>query len=356
MLDYIIIGLLIIVIILVIIAISKNVNEGKITERLGTLETTTVKELSSFQIDIMKTMNDNFNGLNDRMEKKLTQINDKVNERLDDNFAKTNRTFTNILERLSKIDEAQKKIDTLSTDIVSLQSILTDKKSRGIFGEINLKHILVSIFGEKNDKVYRLQYTFPNTTIADAVIFAPEPLGTVAIDSKFPLEHYQKMVDKNLPQVDRNIAEKEFKVDVRKHIDAIASKYIIPGVTSDQAIMFLPAEALFAEINAYHTDLIEYAHKRRVWICSPTTLISTFTIIEVLLKNMERDKYASIIHDELNKLGIEFGRYKERWDKLSRSIETVNKDIENIHVTTDKISKRFDSISKVELGDKKEIE
>ena len=343
-------------VILVIIAISKNVNEGKITERLGTLETTTVKELSSFQIDIMKTMNDNFNGLNDRMEKKLTQINDKVNERLDDNFAKTNRTFTNILERLSKIDEAQKKIDTLSTDIVSLQSILTDKKSRGIFGEINLKHILVSIFGEKNDNVYRLQYTFPNTTIADAVIFAPEPLGTVAIDSKFPLEHYQKMVDKNLPQVDRNIAEKEFKVDVKKHIDAIASKYIIPGVTSDQAIMFLPAEALFAEINAYHTDLIEYAHKRRVWICSPTTLISTFTIIEVLLKNMERDKYASIIHDELNKLGIEFGRYKERWDKLSRSIETVNKDIENIHVTTDKISKRFDSISKVELGDKKEIE
>ena len=356
MLDYIIIGLLIIVIILVIIAISKNVNEGKITERLGTLETTTVKELSSFQIDIMKTMNDNFNGLNDRIEKKLTQINDKVNERLDDNFAKTNRTFTNILERLSKIDEAQKKIDTLSTDIVSLQSILTDKKSRGIFGEINLKHILVSIFGEKNDKVYRLQYTFPNTTIADAVIFAPEPLGTVAIDSKFPLEHYQKMVDKNLPQVDRNIAEKEFKVDVKKHIDSIASKYIIPGVTSDQAIMFLPAEALFAEINAYHTDLIEYAHKRRVWICSPTTLISTFTIIEVLLKNMERDKYASIIHDELNKLGVEFGRYKERWDKLSRSIETVNKDIENIHVTTDKISKRFDSISKVELGDKKEIE
>ena len=356
MLDYIIIGLLIIVIILVIIAISKNVNEGKITERLGTLETTTVKELSSFQIDIMKTMNDNFNGLNDRIEKKLTQINDKVNERLDDNFAKTNRTFTNILERLSKIDEAQKKIDTLSTDIVSLQSILTDKKSRGIFGEINLKHILVSIFGEKNDNVYRLQYTFPNTAIADAVIFAPEPLGTVAIDSKFPLEHYQKMVDKNLPQVDRNIAEKEFKVDVKKHIDAIASKYIIPGVTSDQAIMFLPAEALFAEINAYHTDLIEYAHKRRVWICSPTTLISTFTIIEVLLKNMERDKYASIIHDELNKLGIEFGRYKERWDKLSRSIETVNKDIENIHVTTDKISKRFDSISKVELGDKKEIE
>ncbi len=356
MINYVIIGLLIIVIILVIIAIIKNVNEGKITERIGNLETNTVKELANFQIDIMKTMTDNFNGLNERIENKLTQINSKVNERLDDNFAKTNKTFTNILERLSKIDEAQKKIDTLSTDIVSLQSILTDKKSRGIFGEINLKHILVSIFGERNDKVYRLQYTFPNSTIADAVIFAPEPLGTVAIDSKFPLEHYQKMVDKNLSQLDRNVAEKEFKADVKKHIDAISSKYIIPGITSDQAIMFLPAEALFAEINAYHSDLIEYAHKKRVWICSPTTLISTFTIIEVLLKNMERDKYASIIHEELNKLGVEFARYRERWDKLSRSIETVNKDIENINVTTDKISKRFDSISKVEIEDRQKIE
>lgn len=355
MLDYIIIGLLVIVIILVIIAISKNLNEGKITERLGNLETNTVKELSSFQIDIMKTMNENFNGLNERMEKKLGQINDKVNERLDDNFAKTNKTFTNILERLSRIDEAQKKIDTLSTDIVSLQSILTDKKSRGIFGEINLKHILVSIFGERNDNVYRLQYSFPNNTIADAVIFAPEPLGTVAIDSKFPLEHYQKMVDKNLPQIDRNIAEKEFKVDVKKHIDAISNKYIIPGVTSDQAIMFLPAEALFAEVNAYHSDLVEYAHKKRVWICSPTTLISTFTIIEVLLKNMERDKYAKVIHNELLLLDTEFKRYKDRWDKLYRSIETVSRDVKDIYTTTDKITKRFNSINQVEM-DNKEIE
>ena len=154
-------------------------------------------------------------------------MNDKISERLDDNFNKTNKTFTSVLERLSKIDEAQKKIDNLSTDIVSLQSILTDKKSRGIFGEINLKHILVSIFGDKNDKVYRLQYSFDNNTIADAVIFAPEPLGTVAIDSKFPLENYQIMVDKNRGQAERTLAEKQFKVDVKKHIDAIASKYII---------------------------------------------------------------------------------------------------------------------------------
>ena len=195
-----------------------------------------------------------------------------------------------------------------------------------------------------------------NGSIADAVVYAPNPIGTICIDSKFPLEHYEIMTDRNLPKTERDEALKAFKVDVKKHIDAISSKYIIPGITSDQAIMFLPAEALFAEINAYHSDLVEYAHRKRVWICSPTTLISTFTVIEVLLKNMERDKYTSIIHDELNKLGVEFSRYKDRWDKLSRSIETVNKDIESIHVTTDKITKRFDSISRVEIKNNNEIE
>ncbi len=347
--DYIIIGLLVIILILVIISIVKGVNESNITERLGKLENTTVKELSDFRYDLSRNMNDDFERLNIKMENKLNMINDRVNERLDESFNKTNKTFTSVLERLTKIDEAQKKIDNLSTDIVSLQSILTDKKSRGIFGEINLKHILVSIFGEKNDNVYKLQYTFGNNTIADAVIFAPEPLGTVAIDSKFPLENYQIMVDRNKNQVERTTAEKQFKIDVKKHIDAISDKYIIPGVTSNQAIMFLPAEAIFSEINAYHSDLVEYAYKRHVWITSPTTLISTFTVIQVLLKNIERDKYTSIIHEELNKLGIEFSRYKERWDKLSRSIETVNKDVESIHVTTDKISKRFESISSVDI-------
>lgn len=351
--DYIIIGLLILIVILVIISILKNINESKITDRLGKLETSTIKELGDFQTNIVRHMNDDFNGLNERIDARLRHMDDKVNERLDENFEKTNKTFSSVLERLSKIDEAQKKIDGLSTDIISLQGILTDKKSRGIFGEVNLKHILSSVFGEKNDRIYQLQHPFENGTIVDAVIYAPEPLGVVGIDSKFPLENYQKMVDKNLSKTERDLAEKQFKLDVKKHIDAISNKYIIPGVTSNQAIMFLPAEALFAEINAYHTDLVEYSYKKNVWITSPTTLISTLTVIQMLLKNMERDKYASIIHEELNKLGLEFTRYKERWDKLSRSIETVNKDVENIHITTDKISKRFESINQVNIEEEK---
>ena len=153
MLDYIIIGLLIIIIILIIILLLKGNNN--LIEKLGNVETTTVKELSNFRTDLSKSLTEDFDKLEDKVEKRLIYINDKVNERLDENFNKTNKTFTNVLERLSKIDEAQKKIDNLSSDIISLQGILTDKKTRGIFGEVNLKHILVSVFGEKNDKIYK---------------------------------------------------------------------------------------------------------------------------------------------------------------------------------------------------------
>jgi len=351
--EYIIIVLLVINLILGIISIFKNINEANITERLGKLELSINKEIGEFKTDLNRNMNDDFTKLNEQVEKRLIQINEKVNERLDQNFEKTNKTFMNVLERLSKIDEAQKKIETLSTDIVSLQSILTDKKTRGIFGEVNLKHILTSVFGEKNDNVFRLQYTLSNGTIADSVVFAPNPLGTICIDSKFPLENYQMMTDKKTPTSQRELYEKAFKQDMKKHIDAISSKYIIQGETADQAILFLPAEAIFAEINAYHPDIINYAYKKKVWITSPTTLISTLTVIQMIIKNMERDKYTSIIHEELNKLGLEFSRYKERWDKLARSIQTVNKDVENVSITTDKISKKFETISSVDI---KELE
>lgn len=352
--DYIIIGLLIVNLILLVISLMKNINEREITTRLQTLEINTMKELQSFKDDLNKSLHNDFEHLNEQVEKRLLAVNEQVNLRLDQNFEKTNKTFTNVIERLSKIDEAQKKIDILSSDIISLQSILTDKKTRGIYGEVHLKHLMSNIFGEKNDTIYRLQYPLPNGTIVDCILFAPSPLGTIGIDSKFPLEHYQKMVDRKLSKEERLIAEKQFKLDVKKHIDAIADKYIIEGVTSDQAIMFLPAEAIFAEINAYHQDLVDYAYRRRVFITSPTTLISTLTVIQMIIKNMEKDKYTSIIHEELNKLGLEFARYKERWDKLSKSIQTVNKDVENVSITTDKISKKFTSINQVDIKALKE--
>lgn len=351
--EYVILGLLIVVIILVICLLFKKNNNNDTIERMGKLETTVVRELGDYSININKSLNQEFTDLNERLDNRIRLLNDKVNSRLDENFEKTNKTFTSVLERLSKIDEAQKKIDGLSNDIVSLQGILTDKKTRGIFGEVNLHQILSSVFGE-NNKVYKMQYPLENGTIVDCMLFTPEPLGMIGIDSKFPLENYRQMVDKNNSKEMRSQAEKLFKADMKKHIDAISSKYIIPGVTTDQAILFLPAEAIFAEVNAYHSDIIEYAYKKRVWITSPTTLISTLSTIQVMIKNLERDKYASIIHQELKLLDEEFKRYKDRWDKLSRSIDTVSKDVKEIHTTTEKITKRFNSINQVEMSDNDE--
>lgn len=347
--EYVVIGLLIVSIVLNVILLVKK-SDNDTVERLGKLETDLTKELGEFKYNFSRTVNEDFSKLNETIINRLNNINDKVNERLDVNFEKTNKTFTNILERLSKIDEAQKKIDSLSGEIVSLQSVLTDKKTRGIFGETNLNYILDSVFG-KNDKIYQTQYSLGNGFISDAILFAPEPLGTICIDSKFPLENYRKMVDKSLSNSEREVATKLFKSDVKKHIDAIRQKYIVPGVTSGEAIMFLPAEAIFAEINAYHPDLVKYSYQSKVWITSPTTLMSTLTIISMILKNMERDKYAQVIHTELNKLGIEFDRYKDRWDKLSRSIDTVSKDVKDIHTTTEKITKRFDAINSVNVSE-----
>ncbi|MDD4705960.1 MAG: DNA recombination protein RmuC [Bacilli bacterium] len=346
--EYIVVGLLVIIMILLIVLLVRRSNNEEITLRLGKFETDLTKELGEFKFNFSKSLQSDFKELNETIERRLNYINEKVNERLDANFEKTNKTFTSILERITKIDEAQKKIDSLSGDIIALQSVLTDKKTRGIFGETNLNYILDSIFG-KNDKIYQTQYMLSNKTVVDAILFAPSPLGTIAIDSKFPLENYQIMTNTKLDKMIRDEAKKLFKSDVKKHIDAIKNKYIIAGETAGEAIMFLPAEAIFAEINAYHSDLIEYSYKSKVWITSPTTLMSTLTIIGMILKNMERDKYAKIIHEELNKLALEFDRYKFRWDKLSRSINAVSKEAEEINITTDKITKRFASINNVNL-------
>ncbi len=344
-------SLLLNIILLIKSKTKKNTKENlDLLERLGKFEVSITKEFGDFKNELSKDILSHFDKVNNKLEVKLNEINNKVNMRIDENFEKTNKTFINVLERLSKIDEAQKKIDNLSVDIISLENILTDKKTRGIFGEVNLYNILKNIFGEKNDLIYKMQYKLSNGYIADSVIFAPSPLNTLAIDSKFPLENYRIMVDKTKGDTERSFATKQFKLDVKKHIDDISYKYIIEGETSDQAMMFIPAEAIFAEINAYHPDLVEYAYKKRVWLTSPTTLISTLTMIMMIIQNIERDKYTSIIHEELNKLGIEFGRFKERFDKLSKSILTVNKDVEAFSITTDKIKKKFDSISSAKIN------
>ena len=347
--EYVLLALLVVVLFLLLLLFLKGNNSGDTTERLGRFETNVTKEIGEFKVDFSNNLRKDFDKLNENVERRLLEIHDRVNQRLDENFEKTNKTFQNVLERLSKIDEAQKKIDGLSTEIVSLQSVLTDKKTRGIFGEVNLNYILSSVFGENNEKIYHTQYKLSNGSIADAVLFAPSPLGTICIDSKFPLENYERMTNRELSKEVRDMAFKNFKLDVKKHIDAIHDKYIIRGETANEAILFLPAEAIFAEINAYHNDLLHYAYQKKVWITSPTTLMSTLTTIHMIIKNMERDKYAKVIHEELTRLGIEFDRYRVRWNALSSHIETVHKDVKELNITTDKITKRFDSINNADV-------
>ncbi len=331
---------------------SMNNNIQKLSVRLNENNTALTGVMTENNQNLTKNINENFEKLSQKIENRLDVMNMKVEERLSKGFEETTKTFGNVLERLSKIDEAQKKIEALSSNVVSLQDILTDKKSRGIFGEIQLYQILSSVFGEKNDKLYQKQYKLSNGTIVDSIIFTPEPLGNIAVDSKFPLENYRKMYNNELSQIERENARKDFVSDLKKHIDAISSKYIIKNETSEQAILFLPAEAIFAEINAYHTDIIEYAYKKNVRIASPTTLISVLTVIQVMMTNLERDKYANIIQQELEKLNVEFTRYRTRWDNLQKDIEKVSKDVKEINTTSNKISKRFTEISNAKFEEK----
>lgn len=320
------------------LAFEQNKGTQDVIQRFMDFQHVITKQLVSMNEKITKDM-----------QVKLDEISDRVRENLDQGFKKTNETFTSVIERLAKIDEAQKKIESLSNNVVSLQDILTDKKSRGIFGEVQLNQILNSVFGEKNDKIYKLQHKLSNGAICDSILFLPEPTGNIVVDSKFPLENFRRMFDMAFTEIERREYSKDFKNNLKKHIDDIANKYILTGETTDQAILFLPAEAIFAEIYAYHADIIDYAQSRKVWLTSPTTFMAMITTIQVVIQNIERSKYTSIIHQELNKLADEFGRYRKRWDNLAAHIETVSKDVKEIHVTTEKITGRFGQISSVQI-------
>ena len=289
--------------------------------------------------------------LSKTVDGRLELICGKVNERLDEGFKKTNETFVSVMTRLATIDEAQKKIDGLTTNMVSLQELLGDKRSRGAFGEVQLEALVRNIMPPQS---YEMQYSLPNGTRADCVLKLPEPTGMVAVDSKFPLENYHRMFGAESP-TERLVAEKQFKADIKKHVDDIAGKYIIPEVTSDGAVMFIPAEAVFAEIHAHHPEVVDYAMQRRVWIVSPTTLMAVLNTARAVMKDVETRKQVHIIKDELGKLGKEFGRFDERMKKLADHIRQAHEDAQEVRTTSQKISKRFTSIEQVDLIQSNEL-
>jgi len=279
-------------------------------------------------------------------ERRLGEISGKVEERLDKGFEKTTSVFADVLKRLALIDKAQEKIAELSGNVVSLQEVLSDKRSRGAFGEVQLSALISNMMPQNS---YSLQHTFANGVRADCVLFLPEPTGTVCIDSKFPLESFQRMTDLALGDADRKTAEQQFRQDIKKHIKDIASKYIIPGETSDGAMMFIPAEAVFAEIHGHYPDLVEEAQRARVWLASPTTMMAVLTTARAVLKDAATRKQVHIIQEHLAMLSQDFGRFQQRMDKLATHIDQANRDVLDVNKSAKKITSRFTKIEKVEL-------
>lgn len=284
--------------------------------------------------------------LTDLTDQRLKEINAQVEKRLAEGFEKTTATFQDVIKRLALIDQAQQKITELSGNVISLQQVLADKRTRGAFGEVQLNGLVQNVMPEQN---YKFQYTLPNNTRVDCAIFLPNPTGTICIDAKFPLENYQKMMDIHLSESEKTLASRQFKLDIKKHITDISDKYIIPGETSDGAIMFIPAEAVFAEIHGHHPDLVQQAQQAKVWICSPTTLMAILTTASAAIKDDATRKQIHIIQQHLVDLGKDFDRFQIRMGKLAKHIEQAHQDVGDVHTSAKKITSRFEKIENVEL-------
>ncbi|MDX2370300.1 MAG: DNA recombination protein RmuC, partial [Colwellia sp.] len=307
------------------------------------------EELSKSLIQSSEQMTKRIDVLTQATDKRLQEISGQVEKRLAEGFEKTTKTFSDILQRLALIDDAQKKITELSTNVVSLQEVLNDKRSRGAFGEVQLSSLIRNVLPEQS---FKLQHTLSNGKIADCVLFLPQPTGNVVVDAKFPLENYRKMMDFEQGESDRKIAQRQFKIDIKKHINDISSKYLINNETADGAIMFIPAEAIFAEIHGHQSDLVDFANKKRVWLASPTTLMAILTTARSVLKDEATRKQIHIIQAHLSDLAQDFNRFKGRFASLAKHIDQAAVDVKQIHTSADKISSRFEKIEQVELQEK----
>lgn len=331
--------ILLIVLIIVLLINKSNKNDDEIKASLN-------RDLINFS----KILNDNFHNLSESTNNKLNVLEDRLSKNLTDSYKTSNEYFNQINERMVRIDEAQKGLNDLSNNINSLQSVLTDKKNRGTFGEIELYSLLETAFGTNSDRWAR-QYTLSNGLKADAVIFGGESLGNIVVDSKFPLENYRRMYDDNLSKIEKEKARTSFKQDVLKHIKDIKEKYIIQGETSEMAYMFLPAEAIFAEIYANFDEIVDKSYESKVYIVSPTTLMAYITAIRSIYLGQKKDEKAKEIAQLLNELSIEFNRLKDRQESLQRDVEKIIPDFEAVFTTSNKIIKKFGKLNSGEIDD-----
>ncbi len=281
------------------------------------------------------------------LNERLDQVGHRVGTSIEESSAKTAETLGHLATRLAVIDEAQKNITELSGQVVGLQDILANRQARGAFGEVQLQDIVTSALPPS---AYAFQATLKSNARADCLIHLPNPPGSIAIDAKFPLDAYHALRNAK-DDGERTAAQRQFRTDLLKHVVAIAEKYIVPGETAESALMFLPSEAVYAELHANFPDVVTKSYQARVWIVSPTTLMATLNTVRAVLKDVEMRKQAGVIQKYVGLLLQDVGRLGDRVGNLEKHFQSAEKDIREIRTSADAITKRGEKIHDVELGE-----
>lgn len=328
-------------------------NQQELLSKLESLKVEVAKELEILNSQTKGEIKDQLNTFKETISTKvqtdISSINDRVENRLKEGFKSTSELFDVISNRLVAIDHTQKNIEKLSGHVDDLSKLLSDKKLRGMYGEVQLYHILDNVFGENNKDLYEKQKKLSNQTIVDALIYGPDGLGHIPIDSKFSLENYVLMNNPEASKDEQNQAARDFKINIKKHIDDISNKYIITPETANQAIMFIPSEAVFSEVQSKHLDLIEYAQKKHVWITSPTTLVYMLSLMMVLNSNASREKNALRMLQELQAIYDDFKRFFDRFSELQKILTRLNEATSTLDITVGKINRKVYMIENSEF-------
>ena len=293
------------------------------------------------QEEVKRTMND-----------RLDKVSVRLGESLEKSSEKTGESLEKLKERLAVIDEAQKNITDLSGQMVGLQEILSNKQARGAFGEIQLNDLVSSILPSS---AYEFQATMENGKRADCLINLPKPPGSIVVDAKFPLESYHRLHNAE-NEADFKKAQSLFKADMLKHVKDIADKYIINGVTAESALMFLPSEAVYAELHNSFSDVVEKSYRAKVWIVSPTTLMATLNTIRAVLKDARMREQASIIQKHVTTLIDDVQRLDDRVANLRKHFGQAEKDIDLISTSSRKITSKVDTIEKIQMEEEDPVD
>ncbi len=283
--------------------------------------------------------------LSAKLEERLTHLQDRVGQTLQSNAELSGQSLTELRERLAVIDAAQSKIVELSGQMVDLQNVLSNKQARGAFGEVQLQDIVQSSLPAQS---FEFQAPLGGKRV-DCLLRLPNPPGAIAIDAKFPLESYRALREAR-DDAAITLARREFSTAIKAHVKAIAEKYIVPGETADSALMFLPSEAVYAELHASFPELVDGAGKARVWIVSPTTLMATLTTIRAVLKDVRMREQAHVIQKKVGELDQDVNRLVDRVDKLKTHYRQAGDDLHQIAISTDKIQQKAAVIRDVEIG------